>query len=106
MRYDTIGEQDETGAVCQCKVEIVRNCDAQLACFCLLLKHGEAVKLLLDVEKSRRFIKEEDRSILRETCRQENALPLASAQRSKGTTAIIPAVSSSHRLLNEDVIFV
>ncbi len=52
VRYYSISQHDETCAMCERKVEIVRHSDAEFACLRFFPQYGEAMKLLFDVEKS------------------------------------------------------
>ena len=51
MCYDTIREHYEPGAVCQCKIEIVRDGDAEFAPERFFTEHSKAMQLLLDIEE-------------------------------------------------------
>ena len=46
---DTIRQHDDSGAVCQRKIEIVRDGDAEFAPECFFAKDGKTVQLLFDV---------------------------------------------------------
>ena len=90
----------------QRKVQIMGDSDAELAGLRLFAKHGEAMKLLLDIEEGRGLIQQQDRSVLCETGSQKNALALTSAQRPKVPMAILPAMGSLHGFTDEAVVFV
>ncbi|MGD0443344.1 MAG: hypothetical protein ABSA39_05350 [Edaphobacter sp.] len=89
----------------QREIEIVRDGDTKFAPECLFTEYGKAVKLLLDVEKSRGLIQQECRPILREASRQQNALPLAPAECAEGAITMFPTMSPFHGLLYQRVVF-
>src|ERR1700743_1628383 len=106
MRDYPVGQDDETGAIGQRKVQIVRYGDAKLAGLRFFPQHVEAVQLLIDIEKRGGLIKEKTGSVLSETGRQQDALSLPPAQGCEVAVAIVPAARALHRLLNETVILI
>lgn len=80
--------------------------DAEFAGLRFFAQDVEAMELLLDVEEGGRFVQQQDRSVLGEARREQNALALPAAQSAEVAMTMLPAVGSFHGLANKAVILV
>ena len=98
------GEHDDPRAERQREIQVVRHRDARAAGRRLVAQQAEAVQLLIDVEKRRRLVEQQERRLLREARGKQHPLALAAAQRGDAAIAKHQALARRHRVLGRAAI--